>query len=74
MANKKQKGTTTMDDKRKLKTEMSREEMTKLLDIFNSFDSAVDTIIECLDVDLSTLLNYVVRRTTCSICLTSVHQ
>ena len=55
MANKKQKGTTTMDDKRKLKTEMSREEMTKLLDIFNSFDSAVDSILECLDVDLSTL-------------------
>ena len=29
-----------MDDKRKLKTEMSREDMTKLLDIFNKIGRA----------------------------------
>ncbi len=40
---------------KKLKTELTRDEIKQLLELYNKLDSSVDNIIECLDVDISTL-------------------
>ena len=38
-----------------LKTELTRDEVKQLLELYNELDSSLDNIVECLDVDLSTL-------------------
>ena len=40
---------------KKLKTKLTRDEVKQLLELYNKLDSSVDNIVECLDVDLSTL-------------------
>jgi len=40
---------------KKLKTELSREEVEKLLEVFNTIDSMVDDTMEMMDVRLSQL-------------------
>ena len=40
---------------KKLKTELTREEVVQMLDLYNTLDNALDNIVECLDVDISTL-------------------
>ena len=40
---------------KKLKTKLTRDEVTQLLNLYNKLDSSLDNIVECLDVDLSTL-------------------
>jgi|TARA_R110000782_G_scaffold236907_1_gene323085 hypothetical protein len=45
-------------DKTQLKTTLTRDEVLKLLDVFNKFDTGIDSIIECLDVDISTLRDW----------------
>jgi len=40
---------------KKLKTELTREEVVQMLDLYNTLDNALDHIVECLDVDISTL-------------------
>ena len=40
---------------KKLKTKLTRDEVKQLLDLYNKLDSSLDNIVECLDVDLSTL-------------------
>jgi hypothetical protein len=40
---------------KKLKTKLTRDEVKQLLELYNKLDSSVNDIIECLDIDLSTL-------------------
>ena len=40
---------------KKLKTKLTRDEVKQLLNLYNKLDSSLDNIVECLDVDLSTL-------------------
>ena len=40
---------------KKLKTKLTRDEVRQLLNLYNKLDSGLDNIVECLDVDLSTL-------------------
>ena len=40
---------------KKLKTKLTRDEVNQLLELYNELDSSLDNIVECLDVDLSTL-------------------
>ena len=45
-------------DKTKLKTTLTRAEVLKLLDLYHKFDSGLDNIVECLDIDISTLRDW----------------
>jgi hypothetical protein len=47
------KENTNMD--KKIKTELTRDEVVQMLDLYNTLDNALDNIVECLDVDISTL-------------------
>jgi hypothetical protein len=38
-----------------LKTELTREEVQKLLDLYNTIEDAMDDVMECLDINISTL-------------------
>tara|TARA_R110000868_G_scaffold1081_4_gene8273 strand:+ start:1180 stop:1449 length:270 start_codon:yes stop_codon:yes gene_type:complete len=38
-----------------LKTKLTRDEVKQLLELYNKLDSSIDNIVECLDVDISTL-------------------
>ena len=41
-----------------LKTELSRDDMQAMLELYNTLDQGIDNIVECLDVDLSTLREF----------------
>jgi len=43
---------------KKLKTELSRDDMQAMLELYNTLDQGIDNIVECLDVDLSTLREF----------------
>ena len=50
---------------KQLKTEITREEITLILELYNTVDNAIDHILECLDIDISTLRD--LRQQSCEV-------